>query len=72
MHAPQTRRGVLATSFGGIEVAGGGTHAETYRLNRGYGGAEGDVVAPKGGSRGDDRARQPQLYSISMTMPTWT
>jgi hypothetical protein len=22
MHAPQTRRGVLATSFGGIEVAG--------------------------------------------------
>jgi hypothetical protein len=57
MHAPQTRRGVLATSFGGIEVAGRGTHAETYRLDRGYGGAEGDVVAPKGGSRGDDRAR---------------
>jgi hypothetical protein len=59
MHAPQTRRGVLATSFGALLPRLITSIAATAALKAML-------------SRGDDRVRQPQLYSINMTMPTWT
>ena len=68
MHAPQTRRGVLATSFGGIEEALMPRLIASIVTTA----APKAMLSLQGGSRGDDRARPPQLYSISMTMPTWT
>jgi hypothetical protein len=72
MHAPQTRRGVLATSFGGIEVSGRGTHSKTYRLDRGYGALKAMSSLPRVAVAATIGPGSLQLHSISMTMPTWT